>query len=71
MANHKETFADCVIEITDADKLTINGKEIDYDHDGTDDKWSTRYLPYTKYDSLLDMARAIARDTAEFSTTKP
>lgn len=70
MANHKEKFADCVIEIIDDNKLTINGKEIDYEHGSTEDKWSSRYLPYTKYDSLLDMGRAIARDTVEFSSTK-
>lgn len=68
MANHKETFEGSVIEIKDPDKLTINGKEIDYKYDAAQNKWWSRYLPYTKYNSLLEMARAIVRDTAEFSS---
>ncbi|MBA3613632.1 MAG: hypothetical protein H0W49_12115 [Nitrospirales bacterium] len=67
MANHKETFEGCVIEIKDDVNLTINGKEINYEHDRTNNKWSSRYLPYTKYNSLLELARAIVRDTVEFS----
>ncbi len=70
MANQKEMFEGCEIEIKDDVNLTINGKEIDYEHDSTENKWSSRYLPYTKYDSLLDMGRSIARDTVEFSSTK-
>lgn len=67
MASHKETYEGCVIEIEDDTKLTINGKDIDYEHDGTENKWLSRYLPYTEYDSLLDLAKAIARHAAEFS----
>jgi len=70
MANHKETFEGCAIEIKDDAMLSINGKEIDYEHDDTNNKWSSRYLPYTNYNSLLEMARAIARDTVEFSSAK-
>ena len=70
MANHKETFEGCAIEITDDDMLSINGKKIDYEQDGTKGKWSSRYLPYTNYNSLVEMARAIARDTVEFSSAK-
>ncbi len=68
MANHKETLEGCVIEITNEKTLTINGKEIDYEQDVTQNKWSTKYLPYTKFNSLLEMARAIVKDTVEFST---
>jgi hypothetical protein len=70
MANHKEVLRGCTIEIQHDDHLTINGKEIQYEHDRADGKWSSKYLPYTKYNSLLEMARAIVRDTVEFSNVK-
>lgn len=70
MANHKETFEGCVIEIKDDDTVSINGKDIQYEHDGTGNKWFSKYLPYSTYDSLLEMARAIARDTVEFTSVK-
>jgi len=70
MANHKEVLDGCTIEIQHGKTLTINGKEIPYEHDRADGKWSSKYLPYTKYQSLLDMARAIVRDTVEFSHVK-
>ncbi|MGV8711910.1 MAG: hypothetical protein ACWA6R_05105 [Nitrosomonas sp.] len=67
MAQHTETFAGCTITIKDNTGLTINGKEIDYQHDPIKDKYSSKYLPYTLYDSLLELARAIAKHTVEFS----
>ncbi len=70
MAHHKETFANCVIEIEDDTHLSINGKVIDYEHDKDNNKWSSRYLPYTQYDSILEMAKAIAQHTVEFSSEK-
>lgn len=66
MAAHIETFANRSIEIDDNDNLHIAGKEILYEHDAVNGTWSARYLPYTRYDSLLVLARAIIRDTAEF-----
>lgn len=70
MAHHKETYEGYAIEIEDDAKLTINGKDIDCEHDSTEDKWSSRYLPYTRYGSLLELARAIARHSVEFSGKK-
>ncbi len=70
MANYKETFEDCEIEIKDDINLFINGKEIDYQHDRTKNKFSSKYLPYTQYDSLLQLARAIVQHTVEFSHVK-
>lgn len=67
MADHKETFEGCTIEIKDDVNLTINGKVINYQYDPVKKKFSTRYLPYTQYDSLLEMARAIAQHSVEFS----
>jgi hypothetical protein len=67
MSNHKETFEGCTIEIKDDINLSINGKEIDYKHDRAKNKFSSKYLPYTQYDSLLELARAIAKHTVEFS----
>jgi hypothetical protein len=70
MAHHKETFEGCNIEIKDDINLSINGKEINYEYDQVKNKFSSKYLPYTQYDSLLEMARAIAKHTVEFSHVK-
>lgn len=70
MAHYNETFADCKIEIKDDTNLSINGKEIFYEYDQVKNKFYSKYLPYTQYDSLLDMARAIAQHTVEFSSVK-
>lgn len=70
MGGFIETYRGCEIKIeneTDL-KLTINGKQIDYEHNSTVNRWSSRYLPYSDYDTLLNLARAIIRDTEEFST---
>ena len=66
MAKHSEIFANCTIEIEEDDSLRIAGKEINYDYDPVAGQWSASYLPYTRYDSLLELARAIAGDTVEF-----
>jgi hypothetical protein len=71
MATFTETFDDCEIIIEDDTLLTINGKEIDYEHQAGTDKWLSRYLPYTDYDDLLSLARAIVRDTVEFTHANP
>lgn len=48
-------------------QLFIGQKEIEYEHDQVSQKWSSRYLPYTQYDSLGDLAKAIIVDTVEFN----
>lgn len=70
MTHHTEVFDGCTIEIKDDSGLTINGKEIDYRHDAAKNKFSSRYLPYTQYDSLLELAREVAKHTVEFSNVK-
>lgn len=67
MSNYQETFEGSNIEIEDDSRLTINAKEIDYEHNLENQKWSSRYLPYTQYNSLIDLAQAIVRDTSEFT----
>lgn len=67
MNPHKETFKGCEIDISAEGNMTINGKQIDYEFDAGLKKWSTRYLPYSQYDSPLDMAKAVVRDTEEFA----
>ncbi len=69
MADHQETFAGCEIVIENDSALTINGKVIEYTYDGVKKTWYSKYLPYTDYPSLIELARAIARDTVEFSTS--
>ena len=59
MTKHTETFANCTIEIEDDGSLCIAGKDINYDYDAVLKKWSASYLPYTQYESLLDLAQAI------------
>lgn len=66
MAKLNEVIAGHSVEIDDNDNLTIAGKPIDYAHDPQSNKWSSRYLPYSQFDSLDGLARAIARDTVEF-----
>lgn len=71
MATLTETFEGCEIVIENDTNLTINGKQIDYEHQTDTDKWLTRYLPYTEYDDLISLARAIVRDTVEFTHANP
>ena len=71
MAKIKENFDNCEIIIEDDDTLSINGKSIVYEKNADTGKWLSRYLPYTEYDSLLDLAKAIARDTVEFTHVNP
>ena len=68
MASKKETCENCEIRIDDETQLFINQKPIEYEHDKYHDTWSSRYLPYTKYDSLIALARAIVSDTTEFKS---
>ena len=69
MTKHTETFANCTIEIEDG-SLRIAGKDIDYNYNAVSNKWSASYLPYSQYESLLDLAQAIVRDTVEFIDSK-
>ncbi len=68
MEPYKETYQGCKIDITSEAYLTINSKQIDYELDLSKKKWSSRYLPYSEYDSLSDLAKAIVSNTAEFTT---
>jgi hypothetical protein len=70
MTTHTETFANHTIDIDDDGGLRIDGKEIHYEHDPVSNTWSASYLPYTQYNSLLELARAIVRDTVEFINTQ-
>lgn len=67
MEPHKETYEGCEIEITSEAHLTINNKPIDYELDLSGKNWSSKYLPYSEYDSLSDLAKAIVSNTAEFA----
>jgi hypothetical protein len=71
MATIKETFDNCEIIIQDDVALSINGKPISFEKNTETRKWLSRYLPYTEYDSLLDLAKAIVRDTVEFTHVNP
>ncbi len=71
MVTLTETFDGCEIIIEDETDLSINGKFIDYEYNSDTGKWLSRYLPYTEYASLADLARAIIRDTVEFTHVNP
>ena len=66
MSVQQQTYQGHDIKIEDDVKLIINEKEIDYLEDKEQGKWFSKHLPYTQYDSLEDLAKAIAVDTAEF-----
>ena len=66
MTKHTETVGNHTITIEEDDSLFIAGKVIDYTFDPVSNTWSSRYLPYSTYDSLLALARAIATDSIEF-----
>ena len=66
MATYKETHEGCEIEIEDDERLTINGKHIEHEQLPPTGTWSSRYLPYTTYDSLAELGRAIVSNTSEF-----
>lgn len=66
MAVSKQTYEGCEIVIEDGAKLFIDGKLIECEQDVGGRKWSTRYLPYTQYDSQEELAKDVARNAAEF-----
>ncbi|MFT5702041.1 MAG: hypothetical protein ACI8ZB_004946 [Desulforhopalus sp.] len=68
MRPYKEIYNGCDLLISETETLFINTKEIEYEHNPSDNTWSSRYLPYSQYNSLLEMAKAIADNAAEFVT---
>ena len=66
MAKVKKKVKGHTVEIDDDDTLRIAGKDIDYVYDAEAKKWSSRYVPYSRYDSLEDLGKAIATHTEEF-----
>lgn len=66
MTKHTEEIANCTIIIDDDDNLTIQNKPIDYEYEADTGTWSSHYLPYSHYESLVELARAIASETLEF-----
>lgn len=69
MEPYKESYKGCEILISQNETLYINTKLIEYEHNASDNTWYSRYLPYTQYDSLLELAKAIASNAEEFVTT--
>lgn len=66
MSVQQQNYKGHDIKIEDDVKLIINEKEIEYIEDKAQGKWFSKHLPYTQYDSLEALAKAIAVDTAEF-----
>ena len=64
MAVEKELFQGCEILIEDK-KLTINGVEIDVVKAELGN-YITSYLPYTDYETVSDLAKAIVRYAPNF-----
>ena len=69
MSTITEIIDNCKIVIESDTDLSINGKHIVYEYNATTKKWLSMYLPYTEYDSLLDLAKAIVKHTVEFNYT--
>ncbi len=70
MSTHTEKYIGCTIKIEDESNLSINNKNIDCGFDESENKWSSQYLPYYQFDSLLDLSKAIVRDSVEFTTAR-
>ena len=70
MKTHKEVYANCTIKIINDTDLHIQNKPIHYQHDVDTGMWSSSFLPYTQYSSLIELAQSIVKDTLEFSTTE-
>ncbi|MCK5896643.1 MAG: hypothetical protein KAG20_07545 [Cocleimonas sp.] len=66
----QQTYKGHDITIEDQERLIINSKVIDYREDKEQKKWFSKYLPYTEYDSLEALGKAIAVDTEEFKIIK-
>ena len=67
MASVKEDYEGCAIEIEVENTLTLNGKKIEFTHDNTNETWHSDYLPYSQYNSLIELARAIVHESGEFT----
>ena len=61
-----EKYNDCTIAILDDGQLCIDDKLINYECDLNERQWHSEYLPYSQYNSLLDLAKAIVDNTEEF-----
>jgi hypothetical protein len=66
----QHTYKGQDIKIENNQTVTINQKEIEYQEDKEQGIWFCKYLPYTQYDSLEALAKAIAVNTAEFKVLK-
>ncbi len=66
MSSRQLTYKNHTIVIENG-HLFIDQKEIEYELDHERQKWSSWYLPYTQYDSLGELAKAIIVDTDEFN----
>ena len=69
MKKHSEEFANCTIEIEENGSITIQNKPVECVYDADTKTWSSHFLPYSGYPSIIELARAIAGDTLEFSDT--
>lgn len=68
MAQQEETHKGFKIVIdTDKNELTIDSKKIDIIKE-EDGKYSTSYMPYTNYGSILDLARHVIDKAPDFDT---
>lgn len=78
MAQHREIYKGFEIVVDDPSaaaagaaspirKLTIAGREIAFVEDAPG-SFYTGYLPYTSYESVMDLAKAVIEHTEEFRT---
>ena len=51
----------------DQDKLTINDRQIDVSK-AESGKYITSYMPYTEYESIIDLAKQVIEKAADFDT---
>lgn len=65
MLNHEEVYENTTIVIKDQ-TVTLNGKYIPVEYNEVNDTWHSCYLPYSEYQSLLLLSKAISRESADF-----
>lgn len=67
MAAQQETFKGFEIVIDAENNLRIGDQSIDV-HRSDDGKFYTPYLPYTQYDSILELAKQVVDKAPDFDT---
>lgn len=67
MPQKKDIYKGFEIVTEDDSRLTIAGRRIDFEKT-VGGKYYTRILPYSEFDTLIELARHVVEDSADFDT---